>query len=130
MPWSFLRSISLASLFSSLSIFGWSDLLQILRKLAAFSFAVLYIIVFIRERSHCTFYPRETQCKVTPYEITENSLEGNPHIPDTLSGLKRSFSLVLSLTYLSPLYMVRCVDNHYSADLILDREQERESIVR
>ena len=29
---SFLRSISLASLFTSLSIFGWSDLLQILRR--------------------------------------------------------------------------------------------------
>ena len=44
-PLSFLRSISLASLFTSLSIFGWSDLLQILRKLAAFSFPVLDIIV-------------------------------------------------------------------------------------
>ena len=39
-------SISLASLFTSLSIFGWSDLLQILRKQAAFSFAVLCIIMF------------------------------------------------------------------------------------
>ena len=37
---------SLASLFTSLSIFGWSDLLQILRKQAAFSFAVLFIIMF------------------------------------------------------------------------------------
>ena len=46
-PLSFLRSISLASLFSCLSIFGWSDLLQFLRKPAAFSFAVLCIIVFI-----------------------------------------------------------------------------------
>ena len=45
-PLSFIRSISLASLFTSLSIFGWSDLLQILRKPAALSFAVLYIIVF------------------------------------------------------------------------------------
>ena len=38
-PLSFLRSISLA--LSSLSIFGWSDLLQILRKPVAFSFAFL-----------------------------------------------------------------------------------------
>ena len=45
-PLSFLRSISLASLFTSLSIFGWSDLLQILRRRAAFSFAVLCIIMF------------------------------------------------------------------------------------
>ena len=43
---SFQRSISLASLFTCLSIFGWSDLLQILRKQAAFSFAVLCIIMF------------------------------------------------------------------------------------
>ena len=42
---SFQRSISLASLFTSLSIFGWSGLLQILRKQAAFSFAVLCIII-------------------------------------------------------------------------------------
>ena len=46
-PLSLLRSFSLASMFTSLSIFGWSDLLQILRKPAAFSFLVLYIIVFI-----------------------------------------------------------------------------------
>ena len=45
-PLSFQRSISLASLFTSLSIFGWSDLLQILRKQAAFSFTVLCIIMF------------------------------------------------------------------------------------
>ena len=45
-PLSFSRSISLASLFAILSIFGWSDLLQILRFQAAFSFAVLCIIVF------------------------------------------------------------------------------------
>ena len=31
-PLSFLFSINLASLFAILSIFGWSDLLQILRK--------------------------------------------------------------------------------------------------
>ena len=43
---SFLRSISLASLFTSLSIFCWSDLLQILRRPAAFSLAVLCIIMF------------------------------------------------------------------------------------
>ena len=43
-PLSFLRSISVAPLFISLSIFGWSDLLQILCRQAAFSFAVLYII--------------------------------------------------------------------------------------
>ena len=46
-PLSFLRSISFASLSTtatSLSIFGWSDLLQILRRQAAFSFAVLCII--------------------------------------------------------------------------------------
>ena len=42
---SYLRSISLASLFTSLSIFGRSDLLQILRKQVAFSFAVLCIII-------------------------------------------------------------------------------------
>ena len=42
-PISFLRVISLASL---LSIIGWSDLLQILRKPAAFSFAALCIIMF------------------------------------------------------------------------------------
>ena len=41
-PLSFLRSISLASLFAILSIFGWLDLLQILRLQAAFSFAVLF----------------------------------------------------------------------------------------
>ena len=46
-PLSLLRSFSLASMFTSLSIFGWSDLLQILRKPAAFSFVVLYIILFI-----------------------------------------------------------------------------------
>ena len=40
-PLSFLRVISLASL---LSIIGWSGLLQILRKPAAFSFAVLCIV--------------------------------------------------------------------------------------
>ena len=40
-PLSFLRSISLASLFNSLSIFGWSDLSQILRIQVAFSIAVL-----------------------------------------------------------------------------------------
>ena len=45
-PLSFLRSISLISLFSSLSIFGWADLLQILSVIAAFSLAVLFIIVF------------------------------------------------------------------------------------
>ena len=45
-PLSFLRSISLASLFTSRSIFGWSDLLQILRIQAAFSFAVLCIIMY------------------------------------------------------------------------------------
>ena len=42
-------SISLASLITILSIFGWSDLLQILRKQAAFSFAVL-IIMFFEEK--------------------------------------------------------------------------------
>ena len=50
-PVKLLHSISAASLFASrpsLSIFGLSDLLQILRKTKAFSFAVLYnyIIVF------------------------------------------------------------------------------------
>ena len=45
-PLSFLRSISPATLFAILSILGLSDLFQILRKLAAFSFAVLCIIVF------------------------------------------------------------------------------------
>ena len=45
-PLSFQSSISLASLFTSLSIFGWSDILQILRRQAAFSFAVLCIIMF------------------------------------------------------------------------------------
>ena len=45
----FLRGISLASLFAILSIFGWSDLLQILRKQAAFSFAVFCIIIFLQE---------------------------------------------------------------------------------
>ena len=45
-PLSFLRNISLASLLSSLTIFDWSDLLQILRKPAAFSFEILCIIVF------------------------------------------------------------------------------------
>ena len=44
---SFLRSIRLASLFTSLSIFGWSDLLQTLRRQAAFSFAVLCIIITV-----------------------------------------------------------------------------------
>ena len=39
-PSSFLRSISLA-LFPSLSIFGWSDLLQMLRKRTANSLSVL-----------------------------------------------------------------------------------------
>ena len=39
-------SISRASLYAILSTFGWSDLLQILRKQAAFSFAVLCIIMF------------------------------------------------------------------------------------
>ena len=34
----------LASLFAFLSIFGWSDLLQILRKQTAFSFTVLCIL--------------------------------------------------------------------------------------
>ena len=43
---SFPRSISLALLFTSLSIFGWVDLLQIPRKQAAFSFTVLCIIMF------------------------------------------------------------------------------------
>ena len=41
-----LRTTYLASLSSSLSIFDWSDLLQILRKPEAFSFAVLCIVVF------------------------------------------------------------------------------------
>ena len=45
-PLSFLRSISPALLFSRLSIFGWPDLLQILRKPSAFSFVVLCIIVY------------------------------------------------------------------------------------
>ena len=45
-PLSFLRSINLASLFTSLSIFGWSDILRILRKQAAFLFAVLCTIMF------------------------------------------------------------------------------------
>ena len=45
-PLSFLRSISLASLFSSRFSFDWSDLLQILRKPAAFSFAAVDIIEF------------------------------------------------------------------------------------
>ena len=45
-PLSFLLSVSLASLFSHLSIFGWSDHLQILHKPAAFLFGVLCIIVF------------------------------------------------------------------------------------
>ena len=45
-PLSFQRSISLASLFVILFIFGWSDLLQILRSQAAYSFAVLCIIMF------------------------------------------------------------------------------------
>ena len=46
-PLSFLHStISLASLFAILSIFACSDLLQILRQQAAFSFAVLCIIMF------------------------------------------------------------------------------------
>ena len=49
-PLSFLRSISLASLFAILSIFGWSDLLQILLKQAAFSFALLYTIMFNIQR--------------------------------------------------------------------------------
>ena len=40
-PLSFLRTITLVSLFTSLSNFGWSNLLQILRRQAAFSFAVL-----------------------------------------------------------------------------------------
>ena len=43
-PLSFLRSISLASLFI-LTIFGRSDPLQILRKQAAFLFAVLCIVM-------------------------------------------------------------------------------------
>ena len=43
-----IRSSRLASLFSSLSIFGWSDLLQILRKPAAFSFAVLCTVIVYR----------------------------------------------------------------------------------
>ena len=42
----FPRSISLATFFTSLSIFGWSDRLQILLRQAAFSFAVLCIIMF------------------------------------------------------------------------------------
>ena len=41
-------SISLASLFTSLSIFGLSDLSQILRIQVVFSFAVLCNIVFLR----------------------------------------------------------------------------------
>ena len=51
-PLSFLCSISLASLFAILSIFGWSDLLQILRKQAAFSFAVLCIMFKIIVAKH------------------------------------------------------------------------------
>ena len=43
---SFLRNISLASLFPGLSIFDWYDLLQILRKPATFSFAVLASLCF------------------------------------------------------------------------------------
>ena len=46
-PLSFLFSVSPPSLFAILSIFGSSNLLQILGiKQAAFLFAVLYVIVF------------------------------------------------------------------------------------
>ena len=60
-PLSFLRSISLASLFAIPSIFGWSDLLQILRLQAAFSFAVLCIIMFycLKARLHRRFLSRQ-----------------------------------------------------------------------
>ena len=44
-PLSFLHSISLSSLFTTLSIFGSSDFLQILRRPTAFSLAILCIIV-------------------------------------------------------------------------------------
>ena len=46
-PLSFLPSISLASLFASLSIFGWSDLLEIQRKQAAFSFLAVRCIIML-----------------------------------------------------------------------------------
>ena len=58
---SFLRSISLASLFTSLSIFGWSDLLQTLRRQAAFSFAVLCIIIFNFSEK---YEPRKADCLI------------------------------------------------------------------
>ena len=51
-PLSFLCSISLASLFAILSIFGWSDPLQFPRKQAAFSFAVLCIIMYFLMARH------------------------------------------------------------------------------
>ena len=55
-PLSFLRSISLASVFTSLSIFSSSDLLQILRRQAAFSFAVLCTIMFISSTRDTLFF--------------------------------------------------------------------------
>ena len=55
-PLSSLRSITLASLFTSLSIFGWSDLLQILRTQAAFLFAVLCIISTVLKTSRFFFF--------------------------------------------------------------------------
>ena len=41
------RCISFTSLLISLSIFGWSDLLQMLRKPAAFSFPTLFVITVL-----------------------------------------------------------------------------------
>ena len=43
-PLDFLRSIRLASLLTSLSIFSWSDLLQILRKQVAWHHCVYCLI--------------------------------------------------------------------------------------
>ena len=55
-PLSFPRSISLASLFTSLSIFGWSDLLQILHNVdrqhfRLLSFASLYLNLLVYDWS-------------------------------------------------------------------------------
>ena len=79
-PLSFLPSISLASLFTSLSIFGWSDILQILRRQAAFSFAVVCIISTILSMSNNKSYGFYS-CPVSILKHARDIISDAPEAP-------------------------------------------------
>ena len=103
-PLSFLRSISLASLFTSLSIFGWSDLLQILRRQAAFSFAVLWIIIFNTRRASAIF---------------TGQIERRHNLPNMANDLYRSQGNFLFQSRLRDWYLEKQIINVSGQDQLI-----------